>query len=256
MLHTALTIFLFLSTLALGWHALEWRAKRKRRGVFGPWPVKKTPLEQIDPVFIKTEHGSDHGTLASIIGNDGFLGSTSDTEAWILAVLAKKAKRIFEFGTCSGRTTYIMAVNSPEDAEIHTLTLSPEQMAQYARTKDDDDLATAAALKESQYTRFYYTDTPVAYKVRQIFSDSKAYDESALKASCDLIFIDGSHAYSYVMSDTQKAMSMIKPGGLILWHDYEGKRVAAGVFRALNELSRTHDLMHIAGTTLVAYRAK
>ncbi len=29
---------------------------------------------------------------------------------------------------------------------------------------------------------------------------------------------------------------------------------APGVWRALNELSHTHDLMHLAGTTLVAYR--
>ncbi len=249
-------LFLFvLSTLALAWHALQWRAKRKQRGIFGPWPVKKHRLEDLDPVFIKTEHGSQHGTLASIIGNDGFLGSTSDTEAWILAVLAKKASRMFEFGTCSGRTTYILAVNSAPDAQIHTLTLAPDQKTEYTRTDQDDALATAAALKESQFTRFYYTDTPVAPKVTQIFNDSKQFDESSYHGTCDLIFIDGSHAYSYVVSDTEKAFRMVKPGGLILWHDYKGPRVAAGVFKALNEYSHIHDLMHIAGTTLVAYRA-
>lgn len=33
-------------------------------------------------------------------------GGTSDTEAAILAVMATDAMRMFEFGTCTGKTTY------------------------------------------------------------------------------------------------------------------------------------------------------
>jgi predicted O-methyltransferase YrrM len=255
MMTSMIILVLSLATIALTWHALKWSAKRRQRSVFGAWPVKRVPLSALDPVFEKTAFGSSLETLASIIGNDGFLGSTSDTEAWILAVLAKKSRRIFEFGTCSGRTTYIMGVNSPEESEIFTITLAPEQLAAYVGGAGDDAASRAAALKESQFTSFYYSDTPVAKKVTQLFGDSKAFDDAPHHRRFDLIFIDGSHAYSYVVSDTEKALKMIKPGGMILWHDYKGPRVAAGVFRALNEYSRTLDLMHIAGTTLVAYRA-
>ena len=44
---------------------------------------------------------------------------TSDYEGWILAVLSKNSNKIFEFGTCSGKTTYLMALNSPENAKIY-----------------------------------------------------------------------------------------------------------------------------------------
>ena len=54
-------------------------------------------------------------------------GLVSDYETWILANLAKKSKNIFEFGTCSGKTTYIMALNSPKESKIKTITLSNEQ---------------------------------------------------------------------------------------------------------------------------------
>jgi hypothetical protein len=72
----------------------------------------------------------------------------------------------------------------------------------------------------------------------------------------DLIFIDGSHAHSYVESDTKKALRMIKPGGIIFWHDYRGSNRAPGVFETLNAFSKTLKLVHIAGTSLVAYKHK
>ena len=79
-------------------------------------------------------------------------------------------------------------------------------------------------------------------------------DDLAAAGQCDLVFVDGSHAYSYVVSDSEKALQLVAPGGLVLWHDYAGPRHAKGVFRALNELARRIPLVRIEGTTLVAYR--
>ena len=47
----------------------------------------------------------------------------------------------------------------------------------------------------------------------------------------------------------------VQPGGIVLWHDYSGKRRTPGVCAALNALSRELPLVHIGGTTLVAYRS-
>jgi len=33
----------------------------------------------------------------------------SNIETWILAVLAKNSRWIFEFGACTGKTTYLLA---------------------------------------------------------------------------------------------------------------------------------------------------
>jgi hypothetical protein len=89
-----------------------------------------------------------------------------------------------------------------------------------------------------------------------LFGDSKAFDESRYQGECDLVFVDGSHAFSYVMNDSRKALRMVRSGGLVLWHDYRDVRAGEtrGVFEALNELSRELPLVRIRGTSLVAYR--
>ena len=47
----------------------------------------------------------------SISANNNIVGMTSEYEAWIIASLSKVSQNIFEFGTCSGKTTYLMALN-------------------------------------------------------------------------------------------------------------------------------------------------
>ena len=66
--------------------------------------------------------------------------------------------------------------------------------------------------------------------------------------------MDGAHGYSYVKSDSAKALKMIRPGGNVLWRDYRGPRHAGDVFRALNELAQDLPLVRIDGTWLAAYR--
>lgn len=68
----------------------------------------------------------------------------------------------------------------------------------------------------------------------------------------DFVFVDGSHTYEYVMSDSEKALGLLpNDGGVVLWHDY-GEW--PGVTRALNELQagdqRFAGLRHIEGTSL------
>ena len=46
----------------------------------------------------------------------------------------------------------------------------------------------------------------VAGKVEQLFADSKTLDVSPWAGQCDLVFVDGSHAYSYVVSDSEKVL--------------------------------------------------
>jgi predicted O-methyltransferase YrrM len=221
------------------------------------WPIRMVPPSEVDDAFATGAHGPTTAAEVRFIGSgDGVPGGTSDPEARVLAVLAKRARRMFEFGTCSGRTAYLWAVNSPPDARISTITLAPDQHDQYRAEPSDLGSAAERALGASTFTEFLYTGTEAEGKVEQLFGDSKALDESPWTGQCDLVFVDGSHAYSYVRSDSEKALRMVAPGGLVLWHDYSPLRSnTRGVFRYLNELSSTHPLVHIRGTTLVAYRA-
>ena len=41
-----------------------------------------------------------------------------------------------------------------------------------------------------------------------------------------MAFIDGDHSSEYALNDTRKALSVLRPGGTILWHDYEMETVS------------------------------
>lgn len=241
--------------LVAGWFAHDLHMQRRRRLMRVKWPIRTAPLTELDPVFTPNDLGPTLDTEVTFVGRGPLTvpGGTTDAEAWVLATVAKKARRIFEFGTCTGKTTYLVARNSPGDARITTLTLAPDGVLDYVKESGDSRRNTRAALRESRLTHFLYNGTAVEPKVEQLFGDSKAFDETPYLDACDLIFVDGSHAYSYVVSDSKKALRMVKPGGLILWHDYVGPE-EEGVFRGMNELAASVPLMHVEGTSFIAYR--
>lgn len=236
---------------------LRERGARKQRSLLKEWPIRAVLPDAVDPIFRPGPFGPTLETEVAFVGRGPFdvQGSTTDVESWMLAVLAKRARCLFEFGTCMGRTTYLWARNSPADARVITLTLAPDERSIYRQEVNDDAGDTAAALSESAYTSFLYSGTPEASKVEQLFGDSKALDIAPWSGACDLVFVDGSHAYSYVMSDSEKALALVRPGGLVLWHDYAGPSHSPGVYRALNELAERVPLVRITGTMFVAYRA-
>ena len=227
----------------------------RQENLVSNWVIEKVQIDAFDVRFKPEEQGPSKKTEIFFIGSHGTRGSTSDFETWILCTVAKSAQNIFEFGTFTGKTTYLLAKNAPETGKVVTLTLSPEEVALYSESKADHLQDTKAAIEESIFSKFYYSNDPISHKVKQLFADSKKFDTTSYRKKFDLIFIDGSHAESYVESDSKKALEMIKPGGIIFWHDYRGPSRARGVYNTLNNLSKSIKLVHIAGTSLVAYRA-
>ncbi|HZS58290.1 MAG TPA: class I SAM-dependent methyltransferase [Gemmatimonadaceae bacterium] len=232
-------------------------AKRRAEGFGRPWRIRRVPLADLDPIFVPDAikgYGPDTEVVfTSRVGSQ--LGATSNYEAWILAALARRSTTMFEFGTATGRTAYLWARNAPSNACVYTLTLPPDGGATYTASRDDDPDDERLARHESTSQTYVYSGTDVESHIVQLYGDSKAFDETPYAGRCDLIFVDGSHAYSYTVSDSAKALRMLRPGGLVLWHDYVGGAGARGCYRALNELAADLPLAHIAGTTLVAYRA-
>jgi hypothetical protein len=90
-----------------------------------------------------------------------------------------------------------------------------------------------------------------ARKITTLAGDSASYDFGDLRF--DFIFIDGCHAADCVQSDTSRAMSLLLPGGICLWHDYRG--CFNSVTATLDELAMVLPLRHISGTSLVIYHA-
>jgi hypothetical protein len=70
----------------------------------------------------------------------------------------------------------------------------------------------------------------------------------------DAIFIDGDHSAAIVMHDTALARAIVRPGGIIIWHDYHDLR---GIeVRDVLESSRRdgHDIQCVEGTWLAFER--
>ena len=247
------------ATLGAAVLARRWwrrRAAAAAQPTTDPAPLRTVPLSEFDAAF--APHPVFGPTLASEVrfigrGNMHVLGGASDLDSWVLAVLAKRARCLFEFGTCTGKTTYLWAVNSPPDARITTLTLPPDA-GDVLREAEDEDNAHDIAMRESVCTEFLYSGTEAEAKVTQLYGDSKAFDETPYIGQCDLVFVDGAHSYSYVMSDSEKALRMVRPGGFVLWHDYVASpKYAPDIYRTMAELGARLPLVHLEGTAIAAY---
>jgi predicted O-methyltransferase YrrM len=190
-----------------------------------------------------------------MVETDHVDGNVSEREIGIISkiVAYQKPKSIFEFGTFDGRTTINMAINSPLDTRIYTLDLPASQK----------DSTKYPLTTHGQYSDLTYVNKPESgsrYKGRegsekiiQLYGDSALFDYSTYKGGMDLIFVDGSHARKYTENDTEVALSMLKPGGIIIWHDYA--RVWPDVTAVLNEYnSKGLNVEHIVGTTLAVLR--
>ena len=181
-------------------------------------------------------------------------GNLSEMESIIIAriILKYKPERVFEIGTFNGRTTLNIAKNINEYGRVFTLDLPKE-------------LKTGTKFKTSKYERVYINKkniesvflkhTEVNEKIEFLYGDSAKFDYSDYLGTMDMVFIDGSHSYDYVINDTQIAIKLLKPaGGIILWHDYNSA-VYSGVTIAINEMKQNVECFRqiklIKGTSLV-----
>jgi predicted O-methyltransferase YrrM len=175
-------------------------------------------------------------------------GNVTVEELECIAKIVKhnQPKTIFEIGTFDGRTTMNMAHNAP-DSKIYTLDLPAKDIHKTEYRIKTADLRFIK--KEVSGARFI--GTKYEKQIEQIYADSASFDYSSMENSIDLIFIDGSHAYDYVINDTKIAMKLLRNGkGTIIWHDYGWREV----IQALNEFyqgdDRFKNLKNIEGTTI------
>jgi len=182
-----------------------------------------------------------------------FAGEEGNVSLLELVVIARLARRqqpqqVMEIGTFNGRTTLNIAANCDEQTTIYTLDLPREEVLNTALPLVARDKLFID--KEQSGARFI--GTPYEKKIVQLYGDSARFDFSSYCGKIDVIFIDGSHSYGYVLNDSRVALKLLRNNrGLIIWHDYNDSE---GVTRALNELyTQTAEfkrLRHIEGTSL------
>jgi predicted O-methyltransferase YrrM len=189
--------------------------------------------------------------LSRIRGIEGIRveGAVARHEPLVLSALSQllECERIFELGTYRGDTTWLLAHNLPT-ARIYTLDFASRQDAARAELELTDWADYFTTWERG--TRF--SDTPEARRITQLYGDSATFDFSPYHGSIDLVFVDASHSYSYVKSDTEAAFRMLSELGTIVWDDYTHY---SGVYAYLNDLAPSLDrpIFHILGTRLALY---
>jgi predicted O-methyltransferase YrrM len=156
-----------------------------------------------------------------------------------------KAKKIFEFGTYLGRTTAHLAM-SPYAEKVYSLDISPD--ADFEAMKLGPAITNVIA---SGLQGHFYKNSPAKDRVTQLHGDTRTFDYGPYEKSMDFIFVDAGHTYDLVKNDTEKAMKLVGPKGVVVWHDFAAK--APGLVKFFQEFSREVPLFHIRDTSLLVW---
>ncbi|MBL7951216.1 MAG: class I SAM-dependent methyltransferase [Flavobacteriales bacterium] len=133
-------------------------------------------------------------------------GTSRVTDFALLRALAKRFPngRYIEFGSWRGES---LANVSPLMKEVIAMSFGAAEM----KSIGAPDAAVRAA-------HLYSRNLP---NIRIIEHNTQTYDFSALKGTCDMIFVDADHQYPGVTIDTRNAFTLLKDDkSIIVWHDY------------------------------------
>ena len=193
--------------------------------------------------------------MVRIWENDKANGNIRVSELGIINIIAAGCDdntNIFEIGTFDGRTSLNLAFSSPTNCCVFTLDLKPEMETAYS-IEDGERHMVEKEMSGARIEKYRKLNSSITTKIHQLFGDSAKFDFSPYYNSCSLVFVDGSHAYDYALSDTKQAIKMVKQGGVIIWHDYG---IWKGVTKALEEIEHKEKmgLKNIRGTSLVYWK--
>ncbi len=142
--------------------------------------------------------------------------SVSLHEAVCLGTLMKlaQARRVFEFGTYRGVSTTQLALNLPPDGQVFTLDLPVTNL----KTKFELDTTGEVEVVEDA-RKGELVPAHLRPRITFISQDSALFDPTPFEGTMDLVFVDGAHTAEYVKNDSEKGWRMLRPGGVICWHD-------------------------------------
>ncbi|MES2569172.1 MAG: class I SAM-dependent methyltransferase [Verrucomicrobiota bacterium] len=156
-------------------------------------------------------------------------------DLYFLLDLAKtmKAKRILEVGTFRARTTCALKANCPEATVV----------------------SYDIAVIDSPYRERLVREPDVDLRLGGF---SEAEPVLLEEEKFDLIFVDGSHTYTDALADSRLALKIVRPDGVIVWHDYRANipvthriRVPEALDHFVSETGCA--VYHVSGTTCAVY---
>ena len=151
---------------------------------------------------------------AAVADVNGWMTRGQSDALFAAAAACPPGGRIVEIGSFQGRSTIVLALAAPADAEIVAIDphagndRGPQEIDGYADQAADDHTTFLANLAAAG----------VADRVRHVrqFSDAALGD---VPGAIDVLYIDGAHRYAPARADIVAWGNRVSPGGTLLIHD-------------------------------------
>lgn len=154
----------------------------------------------------------------------------ADVVTIVKAAIGFGSRRILEMGSYRGDTARLLAENTGPDVRICAVDEDPRHGISYRGLPIGSKI-----------------DRRVGRLERGLFPAGELFD---------LIFVDARHDFDSATHDTQIALELLAPEGVILWHDYQFNMFFNGLIRvpeALKQVARQHAVGALAGTWLAIH---
>lgn len=178
-----------------------------------PTPAWLSPTSYWQPAHIVTSAWLEHAPFAF----------------WL--VDAVRPRSVVELGTHHGFSCFVFAEAVKRlglDADIHALdTWAGDDQAGFY---GEEVYASVRAIVESDYPGRVHL-------LRGWFADSRP---AIGDGTVDLLHIDGRHGYDDVREDFEEWITVVRDGGIVLFHDIEERENGFGVWRLWEELAAEH----------------
>jgi predicted O-methyltransferase YrrM len=115
-----------------------------------------------------------------------------------------------DIGTSTGHSAALMAVNAPQ-SRVYTVNIPPEDLDAGKGGKN-----TTVRLSRQEIGA-YYRERGLT-NIEQILANTATWQPEI--GPIDVAFIDGCHDVDFVFNDSRKVLEHVKPGGFVLWHDF------------------------------------
>lgn len=211
------------------------------------------PSDTLIPVPVEEDRKKYAAPLWALLGGQhfgpDFLRSrlkTTYLEALWLAHWASEIPtggRILEIGCGSGGSTAVMATASEPSVTIETI--DP-----FCTYNEEMHTGLVANVREGNEAEFRETARQFGYSGRLAHHQCSSLDAVGIVAAStyDLVFVDGNHSTEFVKNDLAMSWLRLKPGGLLVGHDYTTR--FPGVIQAVDAIDGKCNFRTPVGTSL------
>jgi predicted O-methyltransferase YrrM len=173
---------------------------------------------------------------------NGYMPSC-DTAAIVVLLTQVDARRVVEIGVNEGKTARELLRLAPAIADYLGIEVAADHRPPLDYQREEIP---------AEPGRVVLADPRFHLMVRPRGSHDIDPDEIG---PCDAMLIDGDHSRRGVLNDTALALACVRPGGIVIWHDYKDGDDRIGVPAALHDLAkRGSNIRHADGTWIAFMR--